>query len=144
MASLAVRLINRGTESTSTHVSNHGSSTSSPRYLGSPYRTLFFLPAPKIPHRWKQPSLSSHTYGVLYLSTYILRYQLRDVGDTVSPAKIKGHGVTKVIVRQGLINVIIFHYHSITIHLFIGFGCLPGKKKGEKIQKPKSRYRTLY
>ena len=102
------------------------------------YRTLSFFPGPKIPHRWKQPSLTLTGYCTKYLP----RYQLRDLCDTVSPAKIKGHGVTKGIFKQGLINVIISIIILLPSIYLLGSAVFQ-KKKRREIQKPKIRYRAL-
>ena len=114
--------------------------TSAPRYLGVPYRTLFSQ-GPKIPHRWKQPSLSLTGYSTKYL--LVLLYPLRNLCDTVSPAKIKGHGVTKVIFRQGLINVIISIIISLPSIYLLGSAVFQ-KKKRREIQKPKTRNSIPY
>ena len=107
---------------------------SSPRYLGVPYRTLFFSRTQDTAPLETAISLS-HLRGTLL--RYLLLYRLRDLCDMVSPAKTKGHGVTKVISRQGLINVII----SIIILLpsidSLGSAVFQKKKKGEKTKNQK-------
>ena len=76
-----------------------------------------------------------------YSAKYLPRYQLRDVCDTGSPAKIKGHGVTEVISRQGLINVIISIIILLPSTYLLGSAVF---QKNKKERKPKTKKSIPY